>query len=316
MTTQSLKVVFMGTPDFAVPALQALIGSKHNVIAVYSQPPRPKGRGYEVTASPVHQLADKAAIPVYTPTSFKKDKAAIEMFKSLGADVAVVAAYGLILPKEILQTPQYGCLNIHASLLPRWRGAAPIQRAIMAGDKQSGITIMQMEEGLDTGPMVSESCVKITSETTSQILHDQLMHVGAAMIVDVLDDLRRSGKAPSARPQDESGACYAPMLKKSEGKIDWTLSAFDLDRQVRALTPWPGVWCIMENGKRCKLSFVHALEVPEQHPPGKVLDDKGLVACGHKTALQLIELRPEGSKDMNVLSAFNGGHLKVGDILT
>lgn len=311
-----LRVIFMGTPDFSVPALQALVGSRHEVIAVYSQPPRPKGRGQGVTSSPVHKFADQAGIPVYTPISLKKDQGAVKTFQDLNADVAVVAAYGLILPLSILEAPKYGCLNIHASLLPEWRGAAPIQRSILAGDTLSGITIMQMEEGLDTGPMISQTCVKITPQTNAKILHDQLMHVGAAMIVDTLDLIAKTGAKLEAIQQDDERSSYAPMLEKSEGKIDWTTPANVIDCQIRGLNPWPGVWCELQNGKRCKVLKAQVVHTKSDQKPGTLLDQNGCVVCGEGSVLELQTIRPEGAKDMDVVSAINGGHLSIGDVLS
>jgi len=255
-----LRIAFMGTPDFAVTALQALIASEHEVACVYSQPPRPKGRGKKVQSSPVHQLAEQHNIEVRTPLNFKNQND-IDAFQALNLDVAIVAAYGLILPKDILGAPQYGCLNIHASLLPRWRGAAPIHHAIWSGDDETGITVMQMDEGLDT-------------------LHNTLADMGGEMIVNALDQLAKDGSVPSTE-QPEEGMTYASMLKKSDGQIDWNQTAEQIDRQVRALNPWPG----------------------------------SNIACGDKSVLTIIELQPENKKVMSVDVALNGGHLIVGNKL-
>lgn len=310
MTGKGLRVVFMGTPDFAAQALQALIDSDHEVVAVYSQPPRPKGRGQQVQQSPVHDLAKKNSIPVFTPTNFR-DEADRAQFASLNADVAVVAAYGLILPQAVLDAPKYGCLNIHGSLLPRWRGAAPIHRAILAGDDKTGITIMQMEAGLDTGPMISKGDVVITSDMTTGVLHDTLADMGARMIVETLDDLARDGSLQTT-VQPEDGVTYAEKISKDEAKIDWSQSADFIDRMVRAFNPFPGAWC-MVGDKRLKIISVGILS--GRGDAGAVINADGDVACG-EGAVRLISVQPEGKKAMDAAAAFNGGYLKVGERLS
>ena len=232
--TKKLRIIFMGTPDFSVPALERLIAGPHEVVCVYSQPPRPKGRGQQVQFTPVHQCALDHGIEVRNPTSFKKDVEARAAFDHLDADVAVVAAYGLILPQEVLDMPRHGCINIHASLLPRWRGAAPIQYAIWKGDEKSGVTIMQMEAGLDTGPMIEEKAVAIHGYTTAQSLHDELSALGGVMIAQAMDDLANDGKLDNIA-QDDALSNYASMLKKTDGIVDWAQSAIEIDRQIRAL---------------------------------------------------------------------------------
>lgn len=307
--SKSLRIAFMGTPDFAVTALQALIGSDHEVACVYSQPPRPKGRGKKVQASPVHQCAKEAGIEVRTPLNFKNQDD-IEAFKLLNLDVAVVAAYGLILPKEILETPKHGCINIHASLLPRWRGAAPIHHAIWSGDNETGITLMQMDEGLDTGAMISKESVVITDQTTLPELHDTLSDMGGQMIVSALNELAKTGSL-SATAQSEEGMTYASMLKKEDGKIDWSQSAVEIDRQVRALNPWPGTWT-MHNDKRFKILKAEILNQENNHDVGEILEG-GNIACGERTVLKLVEVQPENKKSMTADVALNGSHLIVGN---
>jgi methionyl-tRNA formyltransferase len=302
----------MGTPDFSVPALRRLIDSGHDVVAVYSQPPRPKGRGQQVQPSPVHLAAEEAGIPVRTPKNFKDQKDVAE-FAALNADVAVVVAYGLILPKSILSAPRYGCLNIHASLLPRWRGAAPIHRAVLAGDEETGVTIMQMDEGLDTGAMILTRTLPITKATTSAMLHDGLSALGAEMISDVLDMLNTSGTL-AATPQPEDGVTYASKLDKEEGKIDWRESAAAIDRRVRAFTPWPGTWTHVGDGTRLKVLGTKLSEQRKIAAAGTILD-KGLVACGDGSVLALTLVQPEGKKPMDVIAAINGGYLKAGSVL-
>jgi methionyl-tRNA formyltransferase len=313
MDTKALNVVFMGTPDFSVPALNAIAESQHKIIAVYAQPPRPKGRGQHLQKSPVHQRAEELGFPVFTPVSLKKDKLAQDSFVALKADVAIVAAYGLILPKVILDAPRYGCINIHASLLPRWRGASPIQRAVWAGDVESGITIMQMEEGLDTGPMISMQSVSMDHKTTSLSLHDALSTLGGHMIVPVLDRLVESGGLEKTS-QDNALSNYAAMLHKDDGRIDWVQSAILIDRQIRALNPWPGVWAMTASGKRLKiLSAVPCDDI--FGTPGEIMDKQGHVACGSGTGILLKEIQPENAKPMNVQAAMNGGYLEPGTVL-
>lgn len=307
---KSLRIVFMGTPDFSVSALKALIASRHKVVCVYSQPPRPKGRGQQVQESPVHLAANAAGLEVRTPVNFKKDED-IAAFMALEADVAVVAAYGLILPKGILDAPVHGCLNIHASLLPRWRGAAPIQRAILEGDVETGITIMQMDEGLDTGAMISQKSVPIWETTTAQSLHDMLSALGASMMVEAMDKLADEGSLPST-PQPESGSTYAKMLKKEEGRIDWNKEAKVIDRQIRALNPWPGTWTENERGGRLKILTASLSQGNGE--AGTILDD-AIVACGKGSALKLESVQPENKKPMSASDALRGGYLSVGQKL-
>lgn len=313
--TTALKIIFMGTPAFSVPALQAIIAAGHEVIAVYSQPPRPAGRGKKPQLSAVHQCALENGLKVLTPENFKS-AAAKEDFKDLNADIAVVAAYGLILPEAVLHAPRLGCINIHASLLPRWRGAAPIQRAILAGDDKSGIAIMQMEKGLDTGPVLMMKSTPITPATTATSLHDTLAAMGGEMVVKTLAAFAEN-TPPAAVPQDnlEGETCYAAMLTREEGKIDWTDTADSLERKIRALTPWPGVWCLYAHGeKRLK---IHAATIATAQPaaPGTILDKKLTVACGGNTALTLTSVQPEGKKAMDGASFINGGAVTIADSL-
>lgn len=304
----------MGTPDFAVPALKALISSRHKVVCVYSQPPRPKGRGQHVQESPVHEAAKAAKIEVRTPVNFKKDED-IAAFMALELDVAIVAAYGLILPKAILDEPKHGCINIHASLLPRWRGAAPIQRAILAGDTETGITIMQMDVGLDTGAMIKKKTVPIRPATTSESLHDFLSAIGGSLIGEVVEELATKGEL-AASPQPDEGATYAKMLKKEEGRIDWNAEALVIDRQIRALNPWPGTWCESGKGRRVKILEAVVMPMKSDEPAGSVLDDDGLVACGKGTTLKLETVQPESKKPMSIGEAIRGGYIAAGRNLT
>ncbi|MCG6111965.1 MAG: methionyl-tRNA formyltransferase [Paracoccus sp.] len=264
-----MRVIFMGTPDFSVPALQAL-AARHEVVAVYSQPPRAAGRGQKPRPSAVQQAAEALGLPVRTPARLR-DAADQADFAALQADVAVVVAYGLILPQPVLDAPRLGCLNIHASILPRWRGAAPIHRAILAGDSETGVAIMQMEAGLDTGPVLALERTLIGPDETTGALHDRLSTMGAALIADVLDRLPLS-----AVPQPDAGVTYAAKIDKAEARIDWTQPAEQIDRQIRGLSPFPGAWCMVgdERVKLLSSTLAHA-----SGAPGAVLPDF-TVACG------------------------------------
>ncbi len=286
----------MGTPVFAAGLLQELIDRGHDIAAVYSQPPRPAGRGMELKKSPVHLLAEKHGLPVHTPKSLRvKDEQAA--FAALGADVAVVAAYGLILPREILSAPKYGCLNLHGSLLPRWRGAAPIQRAIMAGDKVSGVGVMRMEEGLDTGPVAMEARVAISPEMTAGELHDALAARGAPLMADALEALSQ-GKLVFT-PQDEEKAVYAAKIEKSEARIDWSRAAQALHDHVRGLAPFPGAFFEADLGQGLERVKVLATRVEAgKGEPGEALDDVGLIACGGG-ALRLLRVQRAGKGPMD-----------------
>jgi methionyl-tRNA formyltransferase len=264
----------MGTPVFALAALQALVGSPHDIVAVYTQPPRPSGRGHNVQKSPVQDYAEAQGIPVRHPVSLKPQEAKDE-FLALDLDCAIVAAYGLILPKAILDAPRYGCLNIHGSLLPRWRGAAPIQRAILAGDAETGITIMQMEAGLDTGAMLVKEPMPITSQTTAVTLHDALAAMGARLIVPALEGFVAGTILPQAQPAE--GVTYADKLTREDGRLDFTKAAADLDRQIRALVPWPGTFFDWQ-GETIKVSEARIAEGSGE--PGALLRDDLTIACG------------------------------------
>jgi methionyl-tRNA formyltransferase len=267
-----MRIIYMGTPDFAVPALTALAKAGHEIVAVYSQPPRPAGRGKALRPSPVHSQAEQMGIEVRTPLSLK-DAEVQAAFAALKADVAVVAAYGLILPRPILEAPRFGCLNIHASLLPRWRGAAPIQRAILTGDNLSGVTIMDMEAGLDTGPMRAKHVTPIEDKTAGT-LTDELAQAGAKLMVEVLEDL----PAHPPMPQPEEGVTYASKIDKAESRIDFTRDAHQVERQVRAFNPFPGAF-FEYRGERFRILAAHV----EEHggAPGELLDNSLLIGCGH-----------------------------------
>ena len=306
MSDVKLRLVFMGTPDFSVPALKAFIDAGHDVVSVYSQPPRKSGRGQKLTPSPVHAYAEAQGIEVRTPVSLKTEDAQ-QAFAALNADAAVVVAYGLILPQAILDAPKRGCFNIHASLLPRWRGAAPIQRAIEAGDTQSGVTIMQMDAGLDTGPMLLTETIAITSDMNAQHLHDALCVMGGRLIVAALAGVVDGSLTPQTQPED--GVTYAKKIDKAETRIDWRRSAVDLARLVRAL--YPLTW-FERDGQRVRV--LRATNEENSGGPGVVLDDALLVACA-KGALRIVEVQPAGKAAMDAGAYLRGNPLKTGTLL-
>lgn len=300
-----MRLAFMGSPDFAVPALLELHRVGHEIGAVYCQPPKPAGRGYALRPCPVHLAAERLGLPVRTPVRLRTDPAVHQAFAALRLDAAVVAAYGLILPQAMLDEPRRGCLNIHASLLPRWRGAAPIQAAILAGDDETGVTIMQMDAGLDTGPMLLREAVSITGTTTAASLHDVLADVGARLIVRAL------AEDPRPSPQPPDGATYAPKLTREDGRIDWTRDAATLERQVRAFDPWPGTFTILRG---IPLKVLAAELAGGGGPPGTVLDGRLTVACG-KGGLRPIRLQLAGRPAMDTEVFLRGHPVSAGIIL-
>ncbi len=275
----ALRIVFMGTPDFSVPSLVELVGHGHEVVAVYTQPPRPAGRrGLELKKSPVHEKAEAFGIPVFTPTSFK-DEGSQSEFSSHDADVAIVIAYGLLLPAAILNAPKLGCYNGHASLLPRWRGAAPIQRAIMAGDKQTGVNIMKMDKGLDTGDVALGEIVPIGQDMTAGELHDALAGLTADLMIRAASALERNSLALT--PQPEEGVCYAKKISKDETRIDWSLPADQVHNHIRGLSSFPGSWCEMTlNGKDQRVKILKSKVADAEGAPGTLCGDGLTVACG------------------------------------
>ncbi|CAM4269726.1 methionyl-tRNA formyltransferase [Pseudoalteromonas byunsanensis] len=300
--TKSLRIVFAGTPDFAARHLSALINSSHQVVAVYSTPDRPAGRGKKLKASEVKTLALEHNLPVYQPESLKTDEAQREL-AALNADVMVVVAYGVLLPKTILETPKLGCLNVHGSILPRWRGAAPIQRALWAGDQQTGVTIMQMDEGLDTGDMLHIATCPITAQDTSASLYDKLAQLGPDALLDTLEQL--SNGTAVATKQDDAQANYAKKLSKEEADIDWQMSATQIALNVRAFNPWPVCYTTMQQQT---VKIWQAEVVEQQGEAGLVLssDKNGIViACGEQ-ALKVTQLQPQGKKPMSAQDFLNG----------
>ncbi|WP_417543544.1 methionyl-tRNA formyltransferase [Marinobacter sp.] len=300
-----MRLVFAGTPDFAATALRALLGTHHSIVGVYSQPDRPAGRGRKLQPSPVKQVALDNGIPVFQPESLKAPSAQQEL-ADLQPDVMIVAAYGLILPEAVLSIPDHGCLNIHASLLPRWRGAAPIQRAIAAGDKETGITIMQMDKGLDTGDMLLKSRTTIDANDTGGSLHDRLAELGGQAIVEALDLLEKGELQGEA--QDDEQACYARKLSKEEGHIDWSQDAPAIERLIRAFNPWPGTFTDLEQ-QRLRIHEATALDENSQKPAGTVIQRErdGIdIACG-TGALRITHLQLPGSRAQSVNDLINGG---------
>jgi methionyl-tRNA formyltransferase len=290
-----MKIVFMGTPDFSVPVLDAL-QQTHEIVAVYCQPPRPAGRGRADRPSPVQARAEALGLPVRHPVSLRSEDA-VRDFAALGADVAVVVAYGLILPQAVLDAPRLGCLNIHASLLPRWRGAAPIHRAIMAGDRETGVSIMQMEAGLDTGPVLLREAVEIGPEETTAELHDRLSALGARLIVETLD--RLPGLVPE--PQPEEGVTYAAKIDKAEARVDFHRPAVEVDRLIRGLSPFPGAW-IEVKGERIKL--LRSRLAAGEGAPGQVLHGFS-IACA-EGAVEVLEAQREGKRPMPAADVLRG----------
>jgi methionyl-tRNA formyltransferase len=302
-----MRIVFMGTPDFAVPTLRAILAAGHQVAAVYTRAPQPAGRGMAERRSPVHLLADEAGLPVLTPRSLR-DEAVQRAFAAHGVDVGVVVAYGLILPRPVLEAPRAGCLNLHASALPRWRGAAPIQRAVMAGDAATAATVMRMDEGLDTGPVCLAEPVPIGQDMTAGELHDALAERGAALTVQALAAVERGTLA--CTPQPETGVTYAAKIYKAETGIDFTRPASDVHNHVRGLSPFPGAW-VAAGEKRERIKVLRTRLAPGSGAPGTVIDAGPTVACG-EGAVQLVELQRAGKRPMSAEQFLRGFPLPPG----
>ena len=302
-----MRLVFMGTPDFAVPTLKA-VADEHEVVAVYTRAPKAAGRGMAERKSPVHVEAEKRGIPVLYPSSLKSEDA-IEAFRAHKADVAVVVAYGLLLPKEILSAPKFGCLNLHASLLPRWRGAAPINRAIMAGDKETGIAVMRMEEALDTGPIGLEDVVKIEPDMTAGELHDKLSETGANLMTRALAALEPTGL--QFTPQESEGVTYAKKLEKSETKIDWSKPAQEVHNHIRGLSSFPGAWFEITGGKeKLRVRALRSTLAAGKGKAGTVLNNDLTIACG-EGAVRLVEVQRAGAKAMSANEFLRGFQTKL-----
>lgn len=308
-----MRLAFMGSPEFAVPSLAALIDAGHDVVCVYSQPPRPAGRGKKLTPTPVHTYAADRGIEVRHPETLKaqSDK---DAFSALDLDAAIVVAYGLILPKAVLAAPRFGCINLHGSLLPRWRGAAPMQRAIMAGDRETGVQTMQMEAGLDTGPVFLTARLPITHEDTAGSIHDQLAELGAELLVETLDALEKGGLEPV--PQSEDGVTYAHKLGPEDTRIDWSRSGEDIDWQIRGLSPFPGAWFeFLQNGQTVRVKVLMSEYEPDiSGPPGHVLDDRLAIGCG-TGAVRLIRVQKAGKQACSAEDFLRGNPLSTQDRL-
>jgi methionyl-tRNA formyltransferase len=304
-----MRIVFMGTPDFAATALNALIAAGHEIAAVYCQKPRPAGRGQALRKSPVQELAERNGLTVRCPTDLKAPEVQKE-FQALGADVAVVAAYGLILPKSVLTAPRLGCVNIHASLLPRWRGAAPIQRALLAGDAETGIAIMRMDEGLDTGPVLLVERMAIAPGMNAGALHERLAELGARLIVEALPRLASGSLV--AKAQSGAGITYAAKISPAEARLDWRRPAEELARMVRAFNPAPGAWCELSTGERLKILSAEA--IAGGGAPGTIIDEAPTIACG-SGALRLVAVQRAGKRAMAGAEFLRGAKLKTGDVL-
>lgn len=309
MTSKKLRIIFMGSPDFAVAPLKALHGAGHHIVAVYAQPPRPAGRGQKLQKTDVQMAAEDLGLPVFTPPTLKPLEE-VERFKSFDADVVVVAAYGLILRQDVLDAPKLGCINIHGSLLPRWRGAAPIHRAILAGDAQTGITIMHMDAGLDTGDMISKQSLDITSADTYATMHNKMRDLGADMIVQAINELASKGTLPR-EIQPDDGVTYANKIDKNERWLNWQQPSSQLQRQLQAFTPWPGVWCQWGDGLLRVVEAV-TIDMPHNKPVGTLLSADGIVACGDGTAWRLLKVQREGKQAVAWADFQNGANLPQG----
>ncbi len=298
-----MRVVFMGTPEFSVPTLTEIVSSGHEVVAVYTRAPKPAGRGQAERKSPVHETAEAFGIPVFTPRSLKGAEEQAQ-FASLDAEVAVVVAYGLILPKPILDAPEYGCLNLHGSLLPRWRGAAPIQRAIMAGDKQAGIVVMQMDEGLDTGAMGPTEIIPIGPDMIASELHDQMMRLGADLMGRALSALERGSLHFTPQPPD--GVTYAAKIDKAEARIDFSQSAEEVHNRIRGLSPFPGAWFELDlGGKAVRIKALRSVLTDGAGEAGALIDNELTIACG-SGAIRLIQVQREGKGAMDAATFLRG----------
>jgi len=305
----TLRLIFMGTPDFSVNVLEKLIAQGHDICAVYSQPPRKSGRGMKLRPSPVHACAEKNGIPVFTPTSLKQPQEQ-EKFANFKADAAVVVAYGLILPQIILDLPKHGCFNIHASLLPRWRGAAPIQRSIMAGDKETGVTIMQMEAGLDTGPMCLKQTIAITDQTTADTLHDDLAIIGADLMSRALEQLQEG--TLKFTPQPEEGVTYASKIDKAEARIQFDQPAKQVLRHIHGLSPFPGSWLNLNiDNQDVRIKILHAEISSSSGTTATVIDDKFTIACAD-TAITPTRLQRQGKGAMDLETFLRGTKISAG----
>ena len=309
-TRSPLKIIFMGTPDFSIKPLKVLLGSAHKIIAIYSQPSRKSGRGMRVNKTPVHAFGEDEKIPVYTPQNFK-DENEIAFIKDLNPDIIIVSAYGLILPKKILDIPKFGCLNIHASILPRWRGAAPIERSIMNGDEETGITFMLMDEGLDTGMIIKKFSIKIDQDMNAKALHEKLSLLASNNLIDTLCKYVNGEIQPVN--QAEEGITYAEKIQKVECRISWEKNANEILNLIRGLSPYPGAWFLNKKNKRVKVLAARISHIKNNFKPGEVISEQ-VIACGD-SAIEIISVKPEGKKVMYVEDYLRGNSISVGEIL-
>ena len=308
ISSSPLKVVFMGTPTFSIKPLQELISSRHSVEAVYTQPPRKSGRGMKKNNSPIHNLALENNITVLTPLNFN-EKNIIDTLEELSPDIIVVSAYGIILPKEVLKIPQFGCLNIHASILPRWRGAAPIQRSMMAGDKQTGISFMLMDEGLDTGSVLNNFEIPINYKYNAKFLHDELSRKAASELINTMDEYVNGSIVKT--PQENIGITYASKILKDESRLDWSKTSQEIFFSIKALNPFPGTWFESKENKRIKILDAEVNSLCGK--PGEVLDSL-IIGCG-ENSLKILDVQPEGGKEMSVDDFLRGNPINIGCIM-
>ena len=308
ISSAPLKVVFMGTPVFSIKPLQELINSRHSVEAIYTQPPRKSGRGMKKNNSPIHNLALENNITVLTPLNFN-EKIIIDTLEELSPDIIVVSAYGIILPKEVLKIPQFGCLNIHASILPRWRGAAPIQRSMMAGDKQTGISFMLMDEGLDTGSVLNNFEIPINYKYNAKFLHDELSRKAASELINTMDEYVNGSIVET--PQENIGITYASKILKDESRLDWSKTSQEIFFSIKALNPFPGTWFESKENKRIKILDAEVNSLCGK--PGEVLDSL-IIGCG-ENSLKILDVQPEGGKEMSVDDFLRGNPINIGCIM-
>ena len=308
ISSSPLKVVFMGTPVFSIKPLQELINSRHSVEAIYTQPPRKSGRGMKKNNSPIHNLALENNITVLTPLNFN-EKNIIDTLEELSPDIIVVYAYGIILPKEVLKIPQFGCLNIHASILPRWRGAAPIQRSMMAGDKQTGISFMLMDEGLDTGSVLNNFEIPINYKYNAKFLHDELSRKAASELINTMDEYVNGSIVKT--PQENIGITYASKILKDESRLDWSKTSQEIFFSIKALNPFPGTWFESKENKRIKILDAEVNSLCGK--PGEVLDSL-IIGCG-ENSLKILDVQPEGGKEMSVDDFLRGNPINIGCIM-
>ena len=308
ISSSPLKVVFMGTPVFSIKPLQELINSRHSVEAIYTQPPRKSGRGMKKNNSPIHNLALENNITVLTPLNFN-EKIIIDTLEELSPDIIVVSAYGIILPKEVLKIPQFGCLNIHASILPRWRGAAPIQRSMMAGDKQTGISFMLMDEGLDTGSVLNNFEIPINYKYNAKFLHDELSRKAASELINTMDEYVNGSIVET--PQENIGITYASKILKDESRLDWSKTSQEIFFSIKALNPFPGTWFESKENKRIKILDAEVNSLCGK--PGEVLDSL-IIGCG-ESSLKILDVQPEGGKEMSVDDFLRGNPINIGCIM-